>query len=116
MLACDEGNIEMVDLLLQYSADPNLQQPVSKIEVLYYTCTVCWEVLAWHSVCQTRQYLMLLILCMLQPDILHNYYQEFHCCCFCHFQFILFSRNGKLLIITVLTDNMQTFITPLSNL
>ena len=35
MLACDEGNIEMVDLLLQYSADPNLQQPVSKIEVLY---------------------------------------------------------------------------------
>ena len=32
MLACDEGNIEMVDLLLQYSADPNLQQPVGKIE------------------------------------------------------------------------------------
>ena len=36
MLACDEGNIEIVDLLLQYSADPNLEQPVSKIEVLYY--------------------------------------------------------------------------------
>ena len=35
MLACDEGNIEMVDLLLQYSADPNLQQPVSKIEVTW---------------------------------------------------------------------------------
>ena len=34
MLVCDEGNIEMVDLLLQYCADPNLQQPVSKIEVL----------------------------------------------------------------------------------
>ena len=36
MLACDEGNIEMVDLLLQYGANLNLQQPVSKIEVLYY--------------------------------------------------------------------------------
>ena len=48
MLACDEGNIEMVDLLLQYSADPNLQQPVSKIQVLFYTCTICWEVFAWH--------------------------------------------------------------------
>ena len=46
MLACDEGNIEMVDLLLQYSADPNLQQPVSKIEVLYSTCSVCWEIFA----------------------------------------------------------------------
>ena len=45
MLASDEGNIEMVDLLLQYSADPNLQQPVSKIEVLYYICTVCCEAL-----------------------------------------------------------------------
>ena len=41
MLACDEGNIEKVDLIFQYSADPNLQQPVSKIEVLYYICTVC---------------------------------------------------------------------------
>ena len=50
MLACDEGNIEMVDLLLQYSADPNLQQPVSKIEVLYYICSVCWEVFAWYVV------------------------------------------------------------------
>ena len=50
MLACDEGNIQMVDLLLQYSADPNLHQPVSKTEVLYYTCSVCWEVFAWHSV------------------------------------------------------------------
>ena len=40
MLACDEGNIEMVDLLLQYSADPNLQQPVSKIEMVYYTISV----------------------------------------------------------------------------
>ena len=45
MLACDEGNIEMVDLLLLYSADPNLQQPVSKIEVLNYICTVCCEAL-----------------------------------------------------------------------
>ena len=36
MLACDEGNIEMVDLLLQYSAEPNLQQLVSKILYLYY--------------------------------------------------------------------------------
>ena len=35
MLVCDEGNVEMVDLLLQYSADPNLQQLVSKMEVLY---------------------------------------------------------------------------------
>ena len=35
MLACDEGNIEMVDLLLQYSAEPNLQQLVSKILYLY---------------------------------------------------------------------------------
>ena len=37
MLACDEGNIEMVDLLLQYSADPNLQQPVSNA-ILYLFC------------------------------------------------------------------------------
>ena len=37
MLACDEGNIEIADLLLQYSADPNLQQPVSKIAMVYYT-------------------------------------------------------------------------------
>ena len=34
MLACDEGNTEIVDLLLQYSADPNLQQPVSKIDII----------------------------------------------------------------------------------
>ena len=46
MLACDEGSVEMVDLLLQYSADPNLQQPVGKIQVLYYT--VRWELFAWH--------------------------------------------------------------------
>ena len=45
MLVCDEGNIEMVDLFLQHSADPNLQQPVSKIEVLYYTCSVDF---AWY--------------------------------------------------------------------
>ena len=45
MLACDEGNIEMVDLLLQYNADPNLQQVVSK---LYYICTVYCETFAWH--------------------------------------------------------------------
>ena len=67
MLACDEGNIEMVDLLLQYSADPNLQQPVSKIEVLYYICSVCGEALIACSVCQTQKYLMLLTVCMLQP-------------------------------------------------
>ena len=48
MLACDEGNIEIVDLLLQYSADPNLQQPVSKIEVLYYICIVYCETFTWH--------------------------------------------------------------------
>ena len=35
MLVCDEGNIEMVDLL-QYSADPNLQQPVSKRSTILY--------------------------------------------------------------------------------
>ena len=59
MLACDEGNIEMVDLLLQYSADPNLQQPVSKIEVLNYICTVCCEALRVTQ-----------IVCMLLPNIL----------------------------------------------
>ena len=48
MLACDEGSIEMIDLLLLYSADPNLQQLVSKIQVLYYTCIVRWELFAWH--------------------------------------------------------------------
>ena len=52
MLACDEGNIEMVDLLLQYSADPNLQQPVSnmfdfsvcrgKVEMHHGSCIV-WK-------------------------------------------------------------------------
>ena len=41
MLVCDEGNIEMVDLLLLYSADPNLQQLVSKMEVLYTICLFC---------------------------------------------------------------------------
>ena len=81
MLACDEGNIEMVDLLLQYSADPNLQQPVSKIEVLYYICSVCGETLIACSIRQTRIYLMLLTVCMLQP--------------------YTFLRNGKLLIISV---------------
>ena len=100
MLVCDEGNIEMVDLLLQYCADPNLQQPVSKIEVLYYTCSVCWKVFAWHNVCHIRPYLMLLIVCMLQPYIFEtaciifiNHCQEFHCCCFSRFQFYIISKE-----------------------
>ena len=70
MLACDEGNIEMVDLLLQYSADPNLQQPVSKIEVLYYTCTVCCEAFAWHL----DQVISHVVNCMHDAECVVTYY------------------------------------------
>ena len=115
MLVCDEGNIEMVDILLQYSADPNLQQPVSKIEVLQY---LFCEAFAWHldqaishvANCMHAAAIHLLrVSCII---IIRN----FTIVVFTISSFISFPKSGKLLMISVLTDYMQTFITPLSNL